>query len=390
MTRLALFVGALALGVASFGVTTFAHPLNVYVQVAEIDVTRETVTLQLRLTPGVNVADHVLGLIDVDRDGALSAAERTSYAEHVRRDVSLSVDGHAETLRLRSATFASVSELRQGLGDIVLDFDAPVATGTGRHVVAFENRHESSIAAYLVNSLQPSDATIAVLAQERTVDQAQYRLDVEVGAPRATPGSGGGDRMAALRSFFGPGIRHILTGYDHLLFLAALVLAAASLWDLVKVVTAFTVAHSLTLTLAALNLVHIPEQFVEPVIAGSIVFVAVQNVVWPDHARGSGRMLVAFVFGLFHGLGFAGGLLEVMHQMPTGTVLFAILGFSLGVEAGNQIVLIPLFAALQCIRRSEPSVLRTAHAFAPVQRVGSAAISAAGLFYLGVAVLAVL
>ena len=120
-------------------------------------------------------------------------------------------------------------------------------------------------------------------------------------------------RMA--REFIRHGILHILSGYDHLLFIAALALAVATLWDLVKVVSAFTLAHSLTLTLSVLNVVRLPEQIVEPMIAASIVLVALENVIGPQRGRGAGRLLVAFFFGLFHGLGFAGGLLSAMEGM---------------------------------------------------------------------------
>jgi hypothetical protein len=172
------------------------------------------------------------------------------------------------------------------------------------------------------------------------------------------------------------------------LFLGALVLAAVTFWDLFKVVTAFTAAHSITLTLSALRLVHLSDRVVEPTIAASIVFVALQNVFWPAKARGWTRLVVAFVFGLFHGLGFAGGLLDVMHQMPTATVLLAILGFSLGVEAGNQIVLIPLFGSMRLARRMRPDAEPP---FAMTfQRTGSAIISLAGVYYLGVALAALI
>ncbi len=87
-------------------------------------------------------------------------------------------------------------------------------------------------------------------------------------------------------AYMGHGIEHILTGYDHLLFVTGLVLAATSLWDLLKVVTAFTVAHSLTLVLSVFNIVHLSEHVVEPMIAASIVFVAVQNIFWPERSTG--------------------------------------------------------------------------------------------------------
>ena len=97
-------------------------------------------------------------------------------------------------------------------------------------------------------------------------------------------------------AFFYQGIHHILTGYDHLLFICALVLAAATFWELIQVVTAFTIAHTLTLTLATLNVLHLPAAVVEPLISASIVFVALQNLFWPRRARGWSRLAAAFFF----------------------------------------------------------------------------------------------
>jgi hydrogenase/urease accessory protein HupE len=187
------------------------------------------------------------------------------------------------------------------------------------------------------------------------------------------------------RDYFVHGVRHILTGYDHLLFISALVLAATTLWDLIKVVTAFTLAHTITLTLAALRLVHLPEHVVEPLISASIVFVALQNVFWPKNSRGVMRLAAAFFFGLFHGLGFAGGLLEAMQEMHGSTILLAIVAFSLGVEAGHQLVVIPLFSTLKLIRHTRENAESKDRFSMAVQRLGSVAISVAGLFYLFVA-----
>jgi hydrogenase/urease accessory protein HupE len=182
-------------------------------------------------------------------------------------------------------------------------------------------------------------------------------------------------------TYFVQGIKHILTGYDHLLFLCALVLGATSLWNLIKIVTVFTLAHSITLTLAAYGLAHLPEQVVEPIIAVSIVFVAVQNVFWPKQVGNNMRLVVAFFFGLFHGFGFAGGLLELMHAMPANMIFSAIFGFSLGVEFGNQLVLLPLFGILQFLgtiqnKSIKPTLLSN------FQRFGSGAVAIAGMCYL--------
>jgi hydrogenase/urease accessory protein HupE len=189
----------------------------------------------------------------------------------------------------------------------------------------------------------------------------------------------GVDRARMAREYFHHGIMHILSGYDHLLFIAALALGVATLWDLVKVVSAFTVAHSITLTLSVFNIVRLPENIVEPMIAASIVFVALQNVIVPESSRGAGRLCVAFFFGLFHGLGFAGGLLSAMEGMAGLAVGLAILAFSAGVEIGHQMVVLPIFGTLTTARRLAPPA-----ALVPVRvvRYGSAGIFAAGIFYL--------
>jgi hydrogenase/urease accessory protein HupE len=184
-----------------------------------------------------------------------------------------------------------------------------------------------------------------------------------------------------LREYTYHGIHHILTGYDHLLFVTALVLAATKLWDLVKVVTAFTVAHTLTLTLSSLNLVTLSEHVVEPMIAASIVFVALQNVFWPRQARGWARLAVAFAFGLFHGLGYAGGMKGAMSELPTSAFVTALVGFTVGVELAHQMVLIPSYAVLRAAR---PRGTPEAQAFFArwVMRYGSVAVSIGGAYYL--------
>lgn len=188
------------------------------------------------------------------------------------------------------------------------------------------------------------------------------------------------DKARMVKEYIHHGIMHILSGYDHLLFIAALALAVATLWDLVKVISAFTLAHSITLTLSVLNVVRLPENIVEPMIAASIVFVALQNVIVPERSRGAGRLCVAFFFGLFHGLGFAGGLLSAMEGMAGLAVGLAITAFSAGVEIGHQVVVLPIFCALKMMR--ERMSQQSASIPERVLRYGSAGICAAGMFYL--------
>jgi hydrogenase/urease accessory protein HupE len=184
-----------------------------------------------------------------------------------------------------------------------------------------------------------------------------------------------------VRAYTAHGIKHILTGYDHLLFVSALVLAAVKLWDLIKVVTAFTIAHTMTLVLSVFGIVTLTERVVEPMIAASIIFVAVQNIFWPRQSRGWTRLAVAFGFGLFHGLGFAGGLRDAMADMPRAALWVALISFSVGVEVGHQIVVLPLFGALSFVRREKELPSPTAAA-GRILKFGSAAISVAGVYFL--------
>jgi hydrogenase/urease accessory protein HupE len=193
------------------------------------------------------------------------------------------------------------------------------------------------------------------------------------------------DRWQVLRDYFYHGLLHILTGYDHLLFVTALVLTVRTFWELVKVITAFTLAHSITLALSAFDLFRLPSIVVEPAIAGSIIFVALQNVFWPERTGGWTRLAVAFFFGLFHGLGFAGALLEAMQGMSSHALVLAILGFSAGVEVGHQIVVLPMFCALQLGQARQRRHAEAGERVLFISRWASAAISLAGMVYLGAA-----
>ena len=276
--------------------------------------------------------------------------------------------------------------MRAGSGDIVLDLEASAPGGVGEHRLKYDQRPGPVRAVRLVNALASVDADVSIVRQSRSPDQASYALTYTVG--RTSPVARQGDGPAVVTAFVAHGVRHILTGYDHLLFVAALALGATTLWELVKVVSAFTVAHSVTLTLATLGWVDIPSHLVEPLIAASIVFVAVQNLSRPRGWDGSARLAAAFAFGLVHGLGFAGGLLEIMHAMDRTTVLLAILGFSLGVELGNQLVLLPLFFGLKALGAVQDRGAIPDTSLARTRRIASAAVSIAGAWYLGVALAA--
>jgi hydrogenase/urease accessory protein HupE len=168
----------------------------------------------------------------------------------------------------------------------------------------------------------------------------------------------GATSWASRDGFFRLGVEHILTGYDHLLFLAALLLPGGRLLTLFKIVTAFTVAHSITLALAVLGIVTLPDRLVECAVALSIVWVALENVLVPNAS--SRRWIVSFLFGLVHGFGFASTLAAL--DLPRHNLALALLGFNLGVEVGQALVVALLLPLLIWIRRWpwQPRMVRAA------------------------------
>jgi hypothetical protein len=148
------------------------------------------------------------------------------------------------------------------------------------------------------------------------------------------------------------GIEHILTGADHLMFVLGLLLLVGPNWRLVKAVSAFTVAHSLTLALAALGFVHFPSAIIEALVALSIVFVACELVPVPGRPESLTHRhpwLIAFAFGLLHGLAFAGALAEV--GLPRGAEVQALLLFNVGVEIGQLMFVAVALAAIWALRQ---------------------------------------
>ena len=170
-------------------------------------------------------------------------------------------------------------------------------------------------------------------------------------------------RWKQLLDYGREGVWHIWIGFDHILFLLSLLLPAVGVWvacrwrpvetfgqafwDVLRIVTAFTVAHSITLSLATLGLVSLPSRLVESAIAASVVLAALNNV-WPVfHGR---RWIVAFAFGLIHGFGFASVLIDL--GLPQGALALALLGFNLGVECGQLAIVAAFLPLAFMLRRS--------------------------------------
>ena len=174
-----------------------------------------------------------------------------------------------------------------------------------------------------------------------------------------------------IKTFVPAGIHHILIGPDHILFLCGLLLMGGSWRTLVKIVTAFTLGHCLTLSLAALNIFAPPSAITEPAIALTIIVVGVDNLM-----RGGGkdlRALAALVFGLVHGFGFASVLKEF--GLPREALAWSLFSFNVGVEIGQLIIVGIVATTLEFVRRQNPMIGRR------VATVGSYVVIAAGTFW---------
>jgi hypothetical protein len=213
--------------------------------------------------------------------------------------------------------------------------------------------HQTFVNVYEVNDLRQQ-----VIFNAKTAEHTYY-----LGTARGA--------LAVMQVFIPSGTHHILIGPDHILFLVGLLLLGGSWLALVRIVTAFTIGHSITLSLAALNLVSPPATIIEPAIALSIVFVGADNLV-----RGNGRDLrawAALAFGLVHGFGFANVLREF--GLPREALGWSLFSFNLGVEIGQLAVVLLVASLLAAIRRRSDVV------GARVAVAGSVVVICAGTYW---------
>src|SRR6266567_2101886 len=268
--------------------------------------------------------------------------------------------------------------MKEGLGEIQIEFTVDLVRGGPERRIIFENHHQNEISVYLVNCLVPRDPNIRILAQSRNERQSFYQLDYAQAGGSSEPASLKG--RATIRGWMGAvgfasifrlGMRHIAEGTDHLLFLLALLLPAPllvvgprwagfaavhhSLLQILRVVTAFTIGHSITLAIAALGLVRVPSRPIEILIAVSILVSAAHALrpLFPGR-----EAIIAAFFGLIHGLAFA----ATLGQLGLGwwPRLAGTLGFNLGIETMQLIVLASTMPSLVLLSRTPAyAILRT-------------------------------
>ena len=312
-------------------VPALGHPLDD----SRIAIAIEGTHLGLSWEISLRDLDAMLDL-DRNRDDRITAEEhaagRAAIAAYVRPH--LRIDGDGSPCLAEDATSQVFSE-REGGSFVSLRYGMTCGRSPARLEIGFDLfAKEHAVAPRALVSLKTGERSWSAILAEN-----QRSLSVDLGRPGTV----------GITSFFVSGIRHMLEGIDHLLFLGVLLLplmlmtdraAKRRLIEATKVLTAFTLAHGLTLWLAALGIVEVPSRLVESVIALSIASTAIDNVV---PVLGRRRWLVAFGFGLVHGLGFASALGSL--DLPQIELALSLLAFNLGLEAaqlGVACVVLPL------------------------------------------------
>ena len=350
-----LFPAAAFLAILASVGTAEAHPAPFSFLDLRIDGARVAGALTIHDLDAV----HELGLTgDAARlDPATVQRFAPALADLLTRRLRLEIDGRAVPVTLSELT--SLPE-RQALR---FSLAAPSSARPGRVAIdarlfPYDPQHQTFVNVYEDGALR----------HQGILDARRSSMDYYAGS---WPGV-----AAVLATFVPAGIHHIAIGPDHILFVIGLLLLGGTLGRLGLIVTAFTVGHSITLSLAALGIVTPPASLIEPAIALSVVLVGVDNLLvgrQEPAQRRDLRPILAGLFGLVHGFGFAAVLREF--GLPQAALGWSLFGFNLGVELGQLVLVVPLAVALAALQRQRPIAARR------IAMVGSVVVALAGAFW---------
>ncbi len=312
------------------GLIALAHPAAAH------DLPLSYVDLQIKhsdidATVDASAKNFARELKDVSEETLLESSTAADYKDKllalVRSHLTIAADG--EPLRLDLRTIEPLPARR----DLKLVFHAaakqPIAAiQVSCDLFSFDARHRTFLNIYQSEKLR----------YQGIFDKDTARLDFVLSSHQPI--------SAVIRQFVWEGIHHIFIGPDHILFIVGLLLLGGTLGQLLKIVTAFTIAHSVTLVLATLNILSPPARVIEPAIALSIIFVGVHALIQGNERR-DWRLLFAFCFGFVHGFGFANVLREM--ELPRAALGWSLFSFNVGVEIGQACIVLavaPLLALL--------------------------------------------
>ncbi len=297
---------------------------------------------------------HDLPAIEPDMllDPAVVAAQGTTLVAIIGSRLQLTADGAPLTAQLRGITPAP------GKRDLHLELHyawpaAPAILGVQCRLFPYDPRHRTFLNIYENDRLARQE-----------IFEGDARAIEYLAGSRQSVG-------AVVRQFVFAGVHHIFIGPDHILFVVGLLLLGGSVGRLLQIVTAFTVAHSITLALATCGLLNPPARLVEPAIALSIVFVGVHAFL--GKKRRDPRLLFAFCFGLIHGFGFANVLREMV--LPRGALGWSLFAFNGGVEIGQGCIVLAVAPLLALLHH------RSAQAAEKIVTAGALGVTTAGAFW---------
>ena len=306
-------------------------------------------------------AAHDLDVADADSllEPSTAARYRDALVALVAPRISLAFDGQPATITW--GALAVVTDRQSLRLAFTVSGGRPGHIGIHAYLFPYDPVHQT-----FINVYEDSALKLQAILDAAHQDTAYYSGSTQ-------------GKWAVVRTFVVSGIEHILIGPDHILFLIGLLLLGGSLARLSLIVTAFTIGHSITLSLAALDVVSPPARFIEPLIALTIVVVGADNLLvlraarTPEEKAADLRPLLAAVFGLIHGFGFAYVLKEFgLPQTALGWSLFA---FNLGVEIG-QLLIVAVVAGLLLMVRTRSATLASRIAL-----LGSVAVILAGTYW---------
>lgn len=301
----------------------FAHPPGL----SSADITIKPENVEAKITFAVQDIEAFVPM-DSDQDAEVTDAERDAakpaIANYVANELNIHLDGQAS----KASAHGIVNFDKQNNATVDLHF-----TGVPSTSIGIESKFLSKLPAGHKQYVTIKAADGHELGKKMLTQQA---TSIEIHLTNS-PGQGTTEQHSSSTfvDFLKLGVEHILTGYDHLLFLFSLLVVTRSFWPAIKIITFFTIAHSITLALAGLNIVDIPSNIVEPLIAATIVYVGLENIFRGDKVSTRSRCFLTFFFGLIHGFGFAGVLREMgISSIETG-ILVPLFSFNLGVELGQ-------------------------------------------------------
>jgi hydrogenase/urease accessory protein HupE len=341
-----------------------AHP----VPFSYLDVHLQGTTIEGTLVAHIFDVAHDLNIDPPERllDPAVAARQSRAIADLIGRRLTITADGRTATLQWRDAEVVADRQSIRLPFSSRLDSEPGVVTVEAL-LFPYDPNHQTFLNVYDLSRRSAAEVDGAKAEgqalTQAILDRGRTRFEYYAGTTQGA--------FAVVRRFVPAGVHHILIGPDHLLFLVGLLLLGGSIRQLAVIVTGFTIAHSITLSLAALNIVTPPARIIEPAIALSIVYVGADNLL----IRGGRdvRAWIAFAFGFIHGFGFANVLREM--DLPARALGWSLFSFNVGVEIGQLLVVVAVASAFTALRsRSEAAGRQLAV-------VGSIIVMAAGAFW---------